>query len=365
MRRRFRAILALSITPVLAVLVETARVRSEPKPPAPGEVGVAFPRCTREPFSFDAAMAALETELGQEGVKRVVRLKAAGRATGAWIEITVDCGQEASSLVIRIHDPQVSGVSRTMELTDLPAPLRPRGLALAAAELARSVWSRPPSASFRELDAALPEPNESPSTVPSAPPPAPSLNPAASATVNHPAPEPHPGSAPTSAPLPPRASVVPPGPEWLASGGVRFFYPDSTALGGVRAGVRFRRVRGGLEGFIGPRGDVLGTVTLGSVAGWLGVDAIRHQSARSRVRAGPRAALGLAMASTTQAEAREPYLDLAGEFAVEVRQSEKLSICLELETGVARGLAVTADGRRAGTIGGWLLGGRLGVAFLP
>jgi len=38
---------------------------------------------------------------------------------------------------------------------------------------------------------------------------------------------------------------------------------------------------------------------------------------------------------------------------------------IELETGYARGLTVTADQRRAGTVGGWLFGARVGVAMLP
>jgi hypothetical protein len=352
----------------LAVLAAAAGVRSQPRPPAPGEVGIAFPPCAREPFSFATAMAAMQTELRHEGVQRVSRLSAPGSSAQAWIEILVECSSEATSLVIRVRDPRTTEAARTMELSDLPVPLRPRSVALVAAELARSVWARPPAASGATPDASGAEGPLPSATFPPVPAPAPTVSSESVADRAKPV-------ASGSGGRPPRPSASPAevarsaGPEWLGSVGTRVFYPDVTLLTGARAGLRYRRLRTGLEGLVGARHDVLGDVTLGSLAGWVGVDALAFRSRRATARAGPRVSAGLALAGArAQGQSRavyEPYLDAAVEAGTELRLNAGWAIGIELEAGYARGLRVTADQRPTGTVGGWLFGARVGFAMLP
>jgi hypothetical protein len=313
-------------------------------------------------------MAAMQTELRHEGVGRVTRLTGPGTSTQAWIEIVVGCSLEATSLVIRVRDPRTSEASRTMELSDLPVPLRPRGVALVAAELARSVWARPPAPAGGGLDASGAEGPLPTATFPPASAPAPNGSSQGVAVLGTP------GTRGPEAGLstPPDASsqiAASTGPEWLGSVGVRAFYPDVTVLAGARVGLRYRRLRTGLEGLGGPRRDVLGDVALGSLAAWVGIDALAHRGARTTAHAGPRvsagAAFGGAHALGQSRLAAEPYLDAAVEVGADLMLSASWAMGIELETGYARGLTVTADQRRTGTVGGWLFGARLGIAMLP
>jgi hypothetical protein len=367
-RRRFHCHLGGFLSAALALLAAAAGVRSEPRPPAPSEVGVAFPHCAREPFPFAAAMAAMQTELRHEGVQRVHRLTAPGTSAQVWIEIAVECSFEAESLVIRVRDPRTSEASRTMDLSDLPVSLRPRSVALVAAELARSVWARPPAPSGGVLDEPGTDGPLPSATLPPVSAPAPSLSSQGVTAQPSPGfPGPEAGSSTSSAASSDTAASR--GPEWLGSVGIRAFYPDVTLLMGARVGVRYRRLRTGLEGLAGARHDVLGDVTLGSVVAWAGIDALAYRSPRAAAHAGPRVAAGAALAGTRTLGpsrlAAEPYLDAAVEAGTDLKLSASWAMGIELETGYARGVSVRADERHAGTVGGWLFGARLGVAMLP
>jgi hypothetical protein len=313
-------------------------------------------------------MAAMQTELRHEGVQRVSRLWAPGSSAQAWIEILVECSSEATSLVIRVRDPRTTEVSRTMELSDLPVPLRPRGVALAAAELARSVWARPPGASGATPDESGTEGPLPSATFPPVPAPAPTGSSEGAADRAQPV-VPDSGAGPARPPVLAAEDADAAGPEWLGSVGTRLFYPDVTLLTGARCGLRYRRLRTGLEGLVGARHDLLGDVMLGSVAAWVGIDALAYRSPRTTAHAGPRVSGGLALAGAYahghSRAAQDPYLDAAVEAGAGVRLGASWSIGVELEAGWALGLSVTADERPTGTVGGALFGARVGVAMLP
>jgi len=152
---------------------------------------------------------------------------------------------------------------------------------------------------------------------------------------------------------------------------MRVYFPDATALLGPRASLRFHRFRLGLDALAGRRADPLGEVWLVAVAGSVGLDAWAYTEAAWRLRIGPRASAGMAMASADDwggsktASARETYFDAALEAGAEARIAARWAAFLDVEMGGARGLAVEADQRAAGTVGGWLFGGRLGFSGMP
>jgi len=115
---------------------------SETEPSVPRSVDIVLPQCVEEPFSFDSMVSALQIELAQEGVVWLHRVSAPKESERARIELVADCQPMVSSLLIRIYTPQEPTAVRAMDLSDLPLALRPRGVALATAELARSVWLR-------------------------------------------------------------------------------------------------------------------------------------------------------------------------------------------------------------------------------
>jgi hypothetical protein len=346
-----------------AILAPSVTVHAEPRPLAPTAVGIAFPACQREPFSFDAAMAAMRIELGHEGVRRVDRLATPGAGADAWIEISSECSSDLTSLSVRIHDPRARDISRTMELFDLPPALRPRGLALVVAELARASWTRPPTTAETDATRTQPQPAAAPAD---APPPELRLD-------ARPA-----GPEPTTAESPPVADSAAgrptsgrPGTSLALGLGVRLFVPDATLLEGARLAGRFGRMRAGLDGMFGIRRDDLGDVTFITASGWLGVDVLRLEQQSWRFRTGPRISAGLAAAAAhahgdaRSKHAENPYIDAAIEAGTEVRLGQSYWGFLDFEAGLARGLEVYADDRRSGKVGGFLLGGHLGVGVSP
>jgi hypothetical protein len=345
-------------------------------------VDIVLPECVEEPFSFDTVVSALRIELAQEGVLSLRRVTAPEDGERARIELVAECQPTLSSLLIRIYTPNEPTAVRAMDLSDLPLALRPRGVALATAELARSVWLRsagqaaaPEQPSAGPVDSIggrsvaavddMPAPSSSSSGSPRAVPSLPS--------VVRPSPSAVPGLAVTQPYGQESTTALPPTPVFDLSGslGVRVYFPDATALFGPRASLRFHRFRLGVDALAGRRVDPLGEVWLMAVAGLVGLDAWTHTEAGWRLRMGPRASAGVAMASAgdwaglKMARAQETYFDAALEAGAEVRIAARWAAFLDVEMGGARGLAVYADQRAAGTIGGWLLGGRVGLSGVP
>jgi len=347
--------LRAAITALLAVTAAGA----QQKPLAPTTVGVVFPDCPREPFPYEASLAALRVELALEGVERVERLPVGFGADGARIVIHADCVEAASAVTVEVVDPRVSGALRRTDLTEVPPPHRPRAVALVAAELGRSVWTRPPKSTDAAAETALGEAAPSANPTPPAAAPAPRAFPspasAASASVT---------TTRRSAPARPRLTITP------ALVG-RLYLPASTALVGPGARVGWQRLWAGAEGLAGPRDDALGRVTFGVVAGAVGADLLRHRGELGALHAGPRATAGVALAAARASDdaragaAREAYVDLALALRGAVQLTPAVAGSLALEGGAARGLEIYADERRVGVVGGGFLGARLGVTLEP
>jgi len=359
---------------VLATLLTVSAARAQPRPLAPERVGVVLPDCPREPFPYDTTLAALRVELLLEGVARVERVSAEAGARDARIVILTDCGGEVSAVVVEVVDPRASGALRRTDLADVPPPHRPRAVALVAAELARSVWTRPPSrgeAAAAGTDAGRGETPAEPSAEPARPatplatPPAPPAPPGAPEPVGADSRDAT-GDGVTSAASPARHRLT-------ASPAVvgRLFLSEPTALAGLGARLGWGRWSAGVDGLAGQREDALGSVTFGVIAGTIGVDLLRHEGELGALRAGARAAAGIATAAAHasddahDAAAREAYLDLALELGAAARLSRQASATLTLEGGAARALEIYADERRIGVVGGPFVGARVGLKIAP
>ncbi|MBN2196658.1 MAG: hypothetical protein JW751_27850 [Polyangiaceae bacterium] len=359
----------------LATLALAGGARAQSKPLAPDAVSVVFPDCPVEPFPYDASLASLRVELALEGVERVERARGDADPEGARIQVFADCGGEASAILVVVVDPRTSGASRRTDLAGVPAAHRPRALALVAAELARSVWTRPPSLADPPTTPP-PAAGRSSEPNPSRPAPAdtrsePTTRAAGAEAVgsegrSRPRPRPQPQSRSRA-----RAERGP-RPWWIApSLAGRLFVPESTLLGGAGLKLGWWRLRAGVDGLGGSRPDDLGSVTFGLVAGSVGFDLLTHEGRATRVRAGPRAALGLALseahapAPAIAGNAREAYYDFALALGAELRLARHLTGQLGLEGGAARGLEIYADERRLAVIGGGFVGAQLGIGLAP
>lgn len=351
---------ARALRAVIAALLAVTAAGAQQKPVAPASVGVVFPDCPREPFPYEASLAALRVELALEGVERVERLPDGLSAEGARIVIRADCVEAVSAVVVEVVDPRVSGALRRTDLAEVPPPHRPRAVALVAAELARSVWTRPPgdgaAAAIEPAPKAAAPPADS--ALPAAAPPVQAL-PAPAGAAATPA-----GATPPPAPARHRLTITP------ALLG-RLYLPESTTLVGLGARVGWQRLWAGADGLVGSRDDALGRVTFGVVAGAVGADLLRHRGVLGALSAGPRAAAGVAVATARASDdardgaARETYVDLALELRGAARLSPSVAGNLSLEGGAARGLEIYADERRVGVVGGGFLGARLGVVIAP
>jgi hypothetical protein len=343
-------------------------------------VDIVFPQCPQEPFSFDAVLSALRIELVQEGVVALRRVTEPEGSEQARIELVAACQPTLSSLLIRIYTPNEPTAVRAMDISDLPLALRPRGVALATAELARSVWLRPTGpAAAPGHPSRVEYPTERPSLPTAGVVPSPSSS---GALLTGPVASPPAKARPDLSPVPRQAITQPygQGPGTSAASpvldlagclGMRVYFPDATALFGPRLSLRFRRLRVGVDAAAGRRVDPLGEVSLFTVTGLVGLDAWTHTASDWRLRVGPRASAGLAMASADAwggphtATARETYLDAALEAGAEAWIAARWAAFTDLEVGRAQGLTVNADQRPAGSIGGWLLGVRFGVSIVP
>ncbi len=358
---------ARSLRVVIAALLTVATAGAQPKPLVPERVDVVFPDCPREPFPYEAVLAALRVELALEGVARVNRLPSGDGADGARIVLLADCGGEVNAVVVEVVDPRTSGALRRTDLADVPPPHRPRAVALVAAELARSVWTRPQrrvevdTAAVVMDGAALPdepraEPARPAAPLPTRTDPGPDGSGARDADGT--------GEAPAAVPLRDSLTLAP------ALVG-RLFLSEPTALAGLGARLGWRRMFAGADGLAGRRDDPLGSVTFGVVAGVIGLDLLRREGEWVALRAGPRAAAGVATAAARagdaarDATAREAYLDLAVEIGATARLSPHAAATLALEGGAARGLEIYADERRLDLIGGSFVGTRVGLELTP
>lgn len=358
----------------LAVLVFAARgllspaAAAQSKPTAPERVGIVVPDCPLEPFPFAASIAALRVELALEGVSLLEQLREEPPPGAVFLTISARCEDHASKVLIQVVDPRTAGASRETDLSDVPEEHRPRALALVAAELARSVWARPPAtgeapeepvAAGSEAEGAPPGPRPPPGTSSSAP------------TRRLAVPRTAPASLSSNASRPVNAPSERPAWWGTATAAGRLFGRRTTPLGGLRIELGWWRLRGSVSGLAGARGEELGSVTLAVFAGALGLDVLRHERRRAVVRAGPRAGLGVTMAGaradglSRAGKAAEPYGDWAISGAVDALLSPRLFATIEVEGGAARGLEVYADARRLAVVGGPFVGAYLGLGLLP
>jgi hypothetical protein len=253
----------------------------------PVEVDVILPDCPAAGLAAEALLAALELELGHDGIRRVNLLPAPGTDGEATIEVVLVGGPDAQQVRLRIRGAPDHAAERDMYIADLPRRLRPRGVALAAAELARWAWSSSPRA--REMnDAAPPDAGAgadglaapSPATADaSAVPAAPAAATAAASAL--------PGAATPLRPSPSR-------PPWgLAAGPAArwFFSAVGPALGG-RAAAGVGRWRLGVDVLVSYDARFAAATKLGLATAWMGFEAWAVERGRWRLSTGPRLAAG-------------------------------------------------------------------------
>jgi hypothetical protein len=92
---------------------------------------------------------------------------------------------------------------------------------------------------------------------------------------------------------------------------------------------------------------------------------------RVSLKAGPRASAGLATAygnakgNVDSHAVREPYVDSALETEGKWRFVDYAAVIFGLDMGIAKGLFATTDGQTSLAMGGFFVGGRLGIEILP
>ncbi|WP_394845715.1 hypothetical protein LZC95_52885 [Pendulispora brunnea] len=291
------------------------------------DVRVRLPACATAPFDYDEFTEVLRVELAPDPV-----LVGTEEAT---VEVDMPC-QGASHVLIRVRGAAV----RRMDIGDLPAGARPRGIAVVAAELVRSARSSPAP----PVPPPKPEEPPPPSPLPPAPPPA-------------------------KVDAPPRTRAV----TWdlRAAAEGRVFLAKPTALFGASLGGRFHRVRGALGLLRGAADDRLGRTDLTLVYGSLGFEVWRLSAGRFEFVAVPRAGAGViaadatANARSTGQSSREPYLDGALGLEARVRIGDVAWATFDADAGYARGLVATADQRVVARPDGFFVGLRAGIAIAP
>ncbi len=349
----------------LALLTHAVPVVAEGMP---DRVHVALPECTPEPFSYDELEAGLRLELGHAGVREVVRGAAPNIVPGeALLVLLVPCPPDApaATLVVRSSGGELT---RSLDLSDLDPPLRPRGIALQIADLLPVAWPELIAAAPSETpEEDLAETSDSPS------------QPTAAFAVEAPSPDAAPEESqepaepptdttsggelapPPPAPTPPTRGQRTVGP-WAAGGALqtRTFLPRGTTLFGARPTISWRRFDAAFDVLLGRHSNRVGTLDSRLLAGALAWRVLQPEwgGGAWRGTVAPRAALGtvFARAKSTAAgvatsQVREIYADVALATGVDYVGRR----CLagpKLELGYARGFIARHDQQRIADFGG-------------
>jgi hypothetical protein len=123
------------ISLIAAVLLFARTAAAE----APSRVAVKLPSCD-DAFDKNAMVSALRIELAADGVRETI--VGDGEAIAAIRIEATPCTADVREIVVVIDDAATSkSVRRTIAVDAMPAPSRPRALALAIAELLRASWA--------------------------------------------------------------------------------------------------------------------------------------------------------------------------------------------------------------------------------
>jgi hypothetical protein len=135
-------------------------------------VEVAAPTCRDETFPMVSFLDSLRVELAGRGLACCTLVDPEGAANqAASLRVSVEfspCAPEATTVRIGVAEPPEAQVEREVSLADVAQPARPRALALAAAELIRSLGQMPAKEMPKPAPVVLEQPP--PSVVPTAPP---------------------------------------------------------------------------------------------------------------------------------------------------------------------------------------------------
>ena len=306
----------------------------------PHLVYLELPQCPREPFSFEALRDGAKLELLQAGVVQIEEGTPVALPPGAAVvSLRVPCDPESPEAILTVRGP-LGTRSRVVDLTDLSVSLRARGIALALGEYLPIVWPALEATAPPESTASFPIPNEPTDQPRSADMPPDVTTQAPSAEVH---------------PVHPRPPIP-----WEAegSGGPRLFVLGGTTLWGGRLRGWYGHFGAGGELLAGHHqpaaGWVESLIAAGELSGRFWVDVTPIQ-----LEAGPRLAVGTAIARTASDKASEFYLDAAieGRLSLRWRCAPEATAAV----GYARGLLVTAADERVVSLGGPFLEAGLGV----
>ena len=343
----------------------------------PRHVHLVLPACEPEPFAYDELLEALRLELGQAGVAQVSLGAPSTLATGeALARLSFPCDPDAPAAQLTLRS-RGGETTYALDLSDLPPEVRPRGIALAVAELTPSAWpallgtAEPKSDVARRepepetVGSKQAEPEESEAVVrheqdarreerrarASRPPEGPDARAARLSA--------HDEETSRSAPAQPIALGV--------SGQLRVYALGGTALWGARVTASWGRFDVGLDAMFGRHPDDIGRLESRLLAASLALRAVDGKHGSWRYWFAPRASLGTIATTATPTEAshtgvdvKELYLDGAVPVGTGF-VSGRCQLSVELEGGYARGYVATFEGDTLASFGGLLASARLGA----
>jgi hypothetical protein len=330
---------------------------------------VAVTECPSAPLGAAAFLSAIEVELDLEE-----RPTLAQPSDPAAISVSVDCLGKAS---IRIRKGTTQE-ERRVSLSDVPASVRPRVLALVVAELVRSDGEDAPNEPESEEGAAghstehVPTPSDGPGVSGAAPPPrgaAPHDAEDAKLSARDPAETSDTGVGngwldfPFAAPGDDRPRG------WLCAW-AQVMSPTGNPIYGGAGGIDWHRARIQVEVGLAHERRARGSITSGLAAARYRHFAPPLLRGTPTVKASLSSALGVTWAlgdSRTPGvivrRVLQPYADARLELALQLELAEHAALELNVYTGGAVGLVATDAGQGVLSSGGWLLGTSVGSTF--
>jgi hypothetical protein len=337
----------------------------------PQRVHLTLPACAPEPFSYDELEAVLRLELEHAGVGELVRGAPPVVASGeALLVLLVPCSPTAPTATLVLRAPG-GELTRSLDLSDLDATVRPRGIALQVAELLPSAW--PELLTGARSDASTdvaPTSDQSPeSTAAFESEPAASESASDASAAADESTEPPPDvepEAPLAQPVEPRPA---PARRWAVGGAaqMRAFLPRGTTLFGARPMVAWGRFDAAFDLLFGRHTDVVGQLDSRLLSASLAYRALQPQWGTWRVALAPRASLGTIVVQAASpaleistSHVREVYADLAMTAGV-AYVAGRCVVGPEFELGYAHGFIAQHDQEPVADFGGPLLSARLAV----
>ena len=403
----------------LALLLVLSRARAQPRI-EPIRVAVQLLDCEGGQLQKDALLSSLRLELESDGITYVERPSQASEIE-AWLEVEDDCRAPQRNVRLRVRRTNLAARERGVDLSQVPAALRARTLALGLAELLRAglVTRDSHSVSPSTLPAHAPVSDTTaqdsaradPKVGAAAPPPAagaprpvaadpgsvrasplgasvrstPEAEATAAAGVNEQS-----ATEPVAAPAPAgtvseRATTRDQGAAGSRSAQLRmrnagpwqlallpwmrWHTHDSTALFGGRAALHAYAFEFAGAALFGGRNDTLGDLRFGLGEALLGYDPLHLRLQSLTLRAGARLGLGAAwgFASAGAAAQAAPAVlftwDIAAQMALSYALDDHWSLALSVEGGYCRGPSFAADDRILATLSGPFAGAGVGVSW--